>query len=69
MKLSKEEKEILKHTLYRAPKKLFCGGSSEMQKLVDKGYMIPVGTMSFVPDPYYTITAAGEESLKEEENL
>jgi len=64
IKLNKEEKDILKHTLERAANKRFCGGSPDMDSLVDKGLMKDLGKVSFVPDNYYTITQEGEAALK-----
>ena len=65
MKLTEQEYEILDHTQNRAAGKRFCGSSKEMDSLVKKGMMRYLGTLSFVPDKYYTITKKGEEVLQQ----
>lgn len=62
MELNKEHTEILKHTS-RNHQKLFSGSSREMGELCEGGLMKWVGKKSFVPDPYYTITKAGQAAL------
>lgn len=51
-----EHLAILSHT---NKNKLFCGGSPEMDLLVERGYMEYAGRKSFVPDPYYRLTPKG----------
>lgn len=65
MELTKAELEILDHTLHRAANNLFCGEPDEMISLVNAGLMEFAGKKSFVPDPYYRITAAGRNALRE----
>ena len=60
--LTKEEYEILKHV---RKNELYCGGSQEMDMLIDKGYMEFVGVKSFAPDPYYKLTVEGGRFLDE----
>ena len=60
--LTKEEYEILKHV---RKNELYCGGSQEMDMLIDKGYMKYCGVKSFAPDPYYKLTAEGKRFLDE----
>ena len=60
--LLKEEYEILKHA---RENEWYCGGSQDMDNLIDKGYMKFVGVKSFAPDPYYKLTAEGRRFLGE----
>ena len=64
MELNYEQTEILKHTVSRAANGMYCGGSPDMQKLVDAGLMEFAGKKAMVPDPYFRITAKGREALK-----
>ena len=64
MQLNSEQQEILKHTVYHAVGGLYCGDSPDMQALVAAGLMEFAGRKSFVPDPYFRITALGRETLK-----
>lgn len=64
-KLSKNQIEILKHTLYRAAKGLYCGDSPDMQSLVKRGMMCSQGTTGFCPDEFFCITALGHETYAE----
>jgi hypothetical protein len=59
--LSREQRDILDHTLHRAPQGMYCGGGKEMEALVEMGLMVCVGRKSFVPEPYYRITQKGRE--------
>jgi len=63
MELSKEQLEILNHTVYRAAHGFFCGDSPDMQKLVKEGLMVSAGRKSFVPDEYFQITSKGRKRL------
>ena len=65
MKLNKEQKEILDHTLHRAANGLYCGDSKDMQILVKLGLMVCVGKKSFVPEEYYQITGAGRKAFRD----
>ena len=66
-RLTDEQVAILDHTAYRAARGLYCGGSPDMDGLVAAGLMEDAGRKSFVPDPYYRITGAGREALREAE--
>ena len=55
-----EHIEILKHTQKNG---LFCGGSKEMDLLVERKYMAEAGRKSFVPDMYYKLTNRGTQML------
>ena len=55
-----EHVEILRHTQKNG---LFCGGSKEMDLLVERGYMAEARRKSFVPDMYYSITLKGKAIL------
>lgn len=63
--LSKEQAEILNHTLNRATGQRYCGDSAEMQDLCRMGLMESVGRASWCPDEYFTITSAGRKRLAE----
>ena len=56
--------DILWHTEHRAAGGLYCGGGPDVDALVEAGLMEYAGRKSFVPDPYYRITAAGREVLR-----
>jgi len=58
MELNNEQKAIIEHTIKNG---LFCGGGKDMDELCDAGLMEYAGKKSFVPDPYYRITAKGEK--------
>jgi len=59
--INQEQFEILKHTQKVTH---FCGGSKDMDDLVNKGLMQYAGKKSFVPDPYYKLTAEGRKLLR-----
>ncbi len=63
MNLSREQREILDHTVHRAAQGLFCGDSPDMRSLVAAGLMEEAGRKSFVPDTYFRITCKGREAL------
>ena len=65
--LTREQREILAHTEYRAAGGLYCGGGKVMDELVAAGLMDYVGRKSFVPDPYYRITSKGRAALSNPE--
>jgi hypothetical protein len=57
---------IIDHTLHRASVPgLFCGNSPDMQALVRLGYMASAGRVSWVPDEYFRITAAGRQAWQD----
>jgi hypothetical protein len=62
--LNREQLSILDHTINRACRGMYCGDSPDMQSLVERGLMEFAGRVSFVPDPYFRITAAGREAWK-----
>lgn len=64
--LNHEQSEIIRHTIQNG---IFCGGSPDMDILCDKGFMVFVGRKSFVPDPYYRLTTAGREAIRESNEL
>ncbi len=66
--LSAEQVSILDHTANRAVGGFYCGGGPEMDHLVSLGLMVPAGGKSFVSDPYFRMTAAGREALREHKN-
>ncbi len=61
--LTKEQADIIQHTLYRAAGGRYCGDSIEMQELVKWGLMKSLGRCSFVPDEYFGVTSKGREAL------
>jgi hypothetical protein len=63
MELSKNQLGILNHTVQRSAHEFFCGDSPDMQKLVEKEFMVSAGRKSFVPDEYFQITDKGREVL------
>jgi hypothetical protein len=65
--LNNEQMEILKHT-EKSPNSLFCGGSPDMDKLVELGLMTYAGRTGFCPDPYYQITGEGRAALRPTRN-
>jgi len=69
MELTNEHKEILNHTKYRAVNKFYCGDSKEMQELCSAGLMRSVGSKSFVPDEYFTITSEGRVALNNNQTV
>lgn len=64
MRLTQEHIDIMDHTLKRAAGGLYCGDSPLMQELVYQGLMEYAGRKSFVPDPYFRLTAKGREVLE-----
>lgn len=61
MTLNDEQKAIINHTIKNG---IFCGGSKDMDKLCEAGFMAYAGHKSFVPDPYYRVTTAGRNAIK-----
>lgn len=60
--LNQEQIEILNHTRSRAAGGRYCGGSPDMDRLVELGYMEDLGKPSWCPDNYYAITAKGKDA-------
>lgn len=63
--LTKEQIAILKHTLTRAAGGLYCGDSPDMQALISRRLMEPVGRKAFVPHEYFRLTDAGKKLVDE----
>lgn len=60
MKLTKEQKEILSHTIKNG---FYCGEESkELDELCAEGLMCCAGKKGFAPDMYYGITEAGRRA-------
>jgi hypothetical protein len=62
--LSKEQIEIMYHTVKRAANCHYCGGGKDMEILIFRGFMRSLGFKPFVPDEYFTITPEGMEALR-----
>jgi len=62
MKLTKEQIQILKHTINNGR---YCGDSESMDDLCDKDLMKCIGRLSFCPDKYYQITRKGKEFVND----
>ena len=59
MQLTKNQLDILDHTLHRAPQGRYCGDEPDMQKLVKLGLMASVGFAGWCKDEYFIITGKG----------
>jgi hypothetical protein len=57
--LSKEEFEILEHTIKRAANQRYCGNSQTMRDLVSRELMTELGNPGWSIDSYFTITDKG----------
>lgn len=66
IQLSREQMEILNHTIHRTANGLYCGGSDAMSELVRAGYMRSQGKTGFCPDEYFSITPLGREEFHKE---
>lgn len=64
MELSKEQIQVLEHTIYQAAGGLYCGEDDDVKTLCKLGMMEPAGRKSFVPDPYFRVTNLGREYLR-----
>lgn len=60
MEINNEQREIINHTLRNG---LYCGDSPDMKILCDNGLMEFAGKKSFVPDPYFRVTAKGKKAI------
>ena len=60
--LNEEQVSILKHAV-ADHQGMFCGDSTDMDFLVEEGYMKYEGKKSFVPEGYYSITPEGLAKL------
>ncbi len=60
MNLTKNQADIIDHTLHRTANGLYCGNSDDMRALVEAGLMGSQGTTSFCPDEYFYVTAKGK---------
>lgn len=65
MELTKEQIDILDHTVNRATGSRFCGGGTVMDSLVKLGLMRSIGRVSWCPDEFFTVTDMGIAALKE----
>lgn len=63
MDMTKNQRDILDHTLHRATNRQYCGDSADMQELVKLGLMIDVGKKGFCSDKFFQITGAGKQAL------
>jgi len=68
LKLTKKHIEILFHTQNRAANGRYCGDSTFMQDLVQMGFMVLCGKVSFVPDEYFQLTRAGHDIINKIRN-
>lgn len=66
--LTREQRDILHHTVHRAAGGFYCGGGKDMDVLVSRGLMRSAGRKSFVPDEYFAITVAGRVALRESQS-
>lgn len=62
--ITNNQRDILDHTMHRAPCGYYCGDSADMQELIRLGLMVSVGKKSFVPDEYFALTGAGREFIR-----
>ncbi|MCK5018181.1 MAG: hypothetical protein KAS32_14085 [Candidatus Peribacteraceae bacterium] len=65
MSLTKNQRDIIDHTVHRTAKGLYCGDSKDMQELIKLGYMYSAGKTGFCPDEYFGVTVAGRKALAE----
>ncbi len=65
LKLTKNQIDIIDHTLHRTANGLFCGNSDDMQTLVRLGLMYSQGKAGFCPDEYFGVTAKGRAVFDE----
>ena len=63
--LTKNQIDIMDHTLHRTANGRYCGNADDMRTLVKLGLMHPLGTTAFCPDEYFGITAKGKLAFKE----
>jgi hypothetical protein len=63
--LTKEQFQILHHTVNRSAGHKYCGGGKTMDQLVEMGLMEYLGTPAWCPDPYYGITTKGLAALRQ----
>ncbi len=60
---TQEHWDILDHTMHHTANGLYCGDSREMQDLVMAGFMTPMGSKSFCPDPYFSVSCIGRAAF------
>ena len=65
MELTKNQRDIIDHTLHRTANSLYCGNSDDMQVLVKLGLMYKAGSNSFCSDEYFGVTNAGRKHISE----
>jgi hypothetical protein len=61
--LNQRQISILEHTVNRAAGGRYCGGSEDMNGLVDMGLMLYIGKPAWCSDPFYAITDKGRAAL------
>ena len=66
--ITKEQTGILEHTRHRAARRLYCGKGEDLDVLCSLGLMKLVGSVSWVPEQYFTITKAGMDFLDNRES-
>ena len=66
--LNREQRDILRHTAWRAVNRMYCGSREDpdILALINAGLMRYVGSPSFLPesDGYYTVTGAWRKALE-----
>lgn len=67
-KLTKNQLDILDHTLHRAANRQYFGDSADMKVLVKLGLMRSKGKTSFCPDEVFMITQLGREEYEKGTN-
>ncbi len=68
MDLTKNQLDIIDHTMHRTANGLYCGNSDDMQVLVKSGLMGAQGTTGFCPDEYFYVTPKGKKVFAEQAN-
>ena len=63
--LTAEQREILEHSVHRAPQGRYCGGGEVVEGMVDIGLMRRLPKVEWTPDTFYVITDKGRERLAE----
>jgi hypothetical protein len=61
LELTQNQMNILEHTAYRAAGGFYCGDSTNMQVLVNRGLMVFAGGKGFVNDDYFKLTDLGRQ--------
>jgi hypothetical protein len=66
--ITNNEYQILHHTLTRATNNAYCSNESTVKSLIDKGLMQFHCKLSYVPEPYWTVTDKGKKEYLTEYN-